>query len=662
MKERRRDFYIASITEPKQEEKKETAQVQSPPSKPDTKPNEFISPFLGRQKNTVGTPPAVSYGNAGKQYEGYRKQRKLTPEEIRRQNASYVLNTEQYKQILKKGIIPQISEEPVAPKPSYEETIVFDDEVKASSKKDRFQYYDHRIEEEVEGMEQEEEIVIPEEEIKPEEPVKRIEHKEKPKPRPIVKPKTVYKAPPLSFLKKEPIAKGGKSEWAERCSVLLNQVFNDFDFGGEVAGYIQGPSVTQFLINIKKGTTVKNITALEKDLLRYLEVRNVRIQDPIPGTSYAGIEVPNAERKNVLLGNLIDNPLFLNDPRKLQVALGIDISGEFIYADIAKMPHGLIAGATNSGKSVCINSMIISLLYKNSPEDLRLILIDPKMVELSSYDDIPHLAMPVITDSKLASQALKWAVEEMERRFVLFNNMHLKNIVAYNKKVDEEGGKKMPYIVIIIDELSDLMMVAANEVESHIQRLTQKARAAGIHVIVATQRPSTDIIRGSIKNNILVRAAFRVASNVDSRTILDHGGAETLLGNGDMLYSEPTGEYRLQGAYVDDGEISRVTSYLRDNYGPQYLIDLSELEEKTEISEDNDATLDPLFNDVAYFVVRNNTGSNNKITQAFKISFNRADRMLLAMENLGIVSSTVKGKQREVLVSETELEAILNRK
>jgi len=660
MKERRRDFYIASITEPKQEEKKETIQVQDPQGKPEIKPSEFISPFLGRQKNTVGTPPAVSYGNAGKQYEGYRKTRKMTPEEVRRQNASYVLNTEQYKQILKKGVIPQIVEEPVSNKSQYEETLVFEDKVKTSSKKDQFQYYDQNDEIEEDDIFQEE-IIIPEEEIKPDLPVKKSEPKEKPKPKPI-RPPRAFKSPPLSYLKKEPIARGGKSEWAERCSELLNQVFIDFDFGGEVAGYIQGPSVTQFLINIRKGTTVKNITALEKDLLRYLEVRNVRIQDPIPGTSYAGIEVPNAERKNVLLGNLIDNPLFLNDPRKLQVALGIDISGEFIYADIAKMPHGLIAGATNSGKSVCINSMIISLLYKNSPEDLRLILIDPKMVELSSYDDIPHLAMPVITDSKLASQALKWAVEEMERRFVLFNNLHLKNIVAYNRKMDEDYGDKMPYIVIIIDELSDLMMVAANEVESHIQRLTQKARAAGIHVIVATQRPSTDIVRGSIKNNILVRAAFRVASNVDSRTILDHGGAETLLGNGDMLYSDPTGEYRLQGAFVDDSEISRITSYLRDNYGPQYLIDLSELEEKVEVNEDNDATLDPLFNDVAYFVVRNNTGSNNKITQAFKISFNRADRMLIAMESLGIVSSTVKGKQREVLVNETELETILNRK
>jgi len=281
------------------------------------------------------------------------------------------------------------------------------------------------------------------------------------------------------------------------------------------------------------------------------------------------------------------------------------------------------------------------------------------MVELSTFDDIPHLAMPVITDAKQASMALKWATEEMDKRFILFKSYHVRNIDGFNELMHESKGAPIPKIVIIIDELADLMMAAGNEVESYIQRLTQKARAAGIHLIVATQRPSTDIIRGSIKNNILVRAAFKVASNVDSRTILDRGGAETLLGYGDMLFSDAYGERRLQGAYISDSEIVKVSNYLRENYSANYLVNLTDLEEQVEYTNSDDASNDPLFEEVARFVVRMETGSNNRITQAFKISFNRADRMLLAMETLGIVSTTVKGKQREVLVNEIELEDIL---
>ena len=653
--QRRRDFYIAQIvneTSPKKE-----APVEAPLEETvETKPHEFVSPFLGRQKNTVSTPPAVARGNKGFQYEGYRKQKKLTPEELEERygNKYYgtgVLSTEEYREILTTGTLR--ARQPLPPEEITEEINLEPVEIiqGKARKDDRYEYFDDKTPRKVKPQGFTEELIVDEQLTKPQF-VQR--------PIPAVVTDTKYQAPPLGLLKKQKELQAVDTAWAENCGRLINQTFADYNFGGAVAGYIQGPSVTQFLISIKTGTNVKNITGLEKDLMRYLEVRSIRIQDPIPGTSYAGIEIPNYNRRNVLLGNLIDNPKFLKSEDKLLVALGIDISGEEVYGDIAKMPHGLIAGATNSGKSVCINSMLISLLYKNSPEELRLILIDPKMVELSSFDETPHLAMPVITDAKMASSALRWTVEEMEQRFSLFKENRVRNIDGYNELMAEIKGARMPRIIIVIDELADLIMIAASEVESNIQRLTQKARAAGIHVIVATQRPSTDIIRGSIKNNILVRAAFRVASNVDSRTILDHGGAETLLGNGDMLYLDTYGERRLQGAFISDGEIIKITNHLRDHNQVMYLATLSDLEEPE--NPGDDAFLDPLFDEVARYAVRMDTGSNNKITQAFKISFNRADRILVAMESLGIVSSTIKGKQREVLVSEKQLTEILTRK
>ena len=654
MSNRKREFYIASISD-EQERKKQEKKPLEPVKEEKKDEATFVSPYFGRQLNKVVTPPAVFRGNKGFQYEAYRKEKKISPEEMRQQYGSEyygygVLNSEQYREILITGSLSN------QPKSSQEEMPVEEEIVpvnqKTSTNVEGYKYYND---------EENNFSSMPEQEIIIDEKINSIPVRHQALPLPPIKPhkKAKYTYPPISLLKKDKTTKKVNNQATEKAVKLINQVFEDFNFGGEVVSYIQGPSVTQFHIGIKVGTNVKNITGLEKDLMRYLEVRNIRIQDPIPGTSYAGIEIPNVERSNVLLGNLIDNPKFLNDERKLLVALGIDISGEEVYGDIAKMPHGLIAGATNSGKSVCINAMIISLLYRNTPEDLRLILIDPKMVELSTFDDIPHLAMPVITDAKQASMALKWATEEMDKRFILFKSYHVRNIDGFNELMHESKGAPMPKIVIIIDELADLMMAAGNEVESYIQRLTQKARAAGIHLIVATQRPSTDIIRGSIKNNILVRAAFKVASNVDSRTILDRGGAETLLGYGDMLFSDAYGERRLQGAYISDSEIVKVSNYLRENYSANYLVNLTDLEEQVEYTNSDDASNDPLFEEVARFVVRMETGSNNRITQAFKISFNRADRMLLAMETLGIVSTTVKGKQREVLVNEIELEDIL---
>jgi S-DNA-T family DNA segregation ATPase FtsK/SpoIIIE len=324
------------------------------------------------------------------------------------------------------------------------------------------------------------------------------------------------------------------------------------------------------------------------------------------------------------------------------------------------MPHGLIAGATNSGKSVCVNTILISLLIKNSPEDLKLILIDPKMVELTPYNDLPHLVTPVITDVKMASQALNWAVDEMERRYQKFAQSRARDIKSFNANVKRGliDDPKMPYIVIVIDELADLMMVAAHDVENAIQRITQKARAAGIHLLVATQRPTTDVVKGTIKSNIPVRIAFKVASFVDSTTILDGAGAETLLGKGDMLFKKSDRPHRLQGAYIPDNEIYQATDYIRERYPANYIFEHEALKQLAELKE---MASDDLFEDVAYFVVDSQNASINSIQKEFEIGFNRAQKIVEMLEYYSIVSSSQGTKAREVLVTYDQLNEILGK-
>lgn len=606
----------------------------------------FVSPILGRREMVESNTTATNQRSGTKRYDSYRKKELPKPEEVkekygRNYNEYGVYDTDQYLEILETGRVSERKPRPVKKtEPIVEE---FDDEVEQVVKVEKI------VEERIYA---EEIVEEPEVEVKPEnknpKPVKKVSRKK-------------FTFPPLSILRKESIKTAQSDDWAKAQAAAINQTFIDFSYGAEVAGWIQGPSVTQFLISIKPGTNVNKIRSFEKDLLMKLAANNIRIQDPIPGKSYAGIEIPNATRSSVFLGNLINNPKFLNDKHNLYVALGLDIGGDEIYVDIEKMPHGLIAGTTGSGKSVCLNAVIVSLLYRNTPEQLRLILIDPKMVEFSCYDEIPHLALPVITDPKRASAALRWATVEMDKRFGIFKSVHARNIGAYNDYIEENGGQIMPSIVIIIDELADLMSVAASEVEGNIQRLAAKARAAGIHLLVATQRPSTDIIRGSIKNNIPVRAAFRVASYTDSNTIIDHSGAEKLLGNGDMLYVDTTGERRLQGAYVSDAEVMKVTNFLRDQGPVNYLIDETELDDKTAgFVVDSTDEGDELFDEIALYAVRNKVASINRIMQVFNISFNRANRLFTQFEELGIVSGTTKGKQREILVNEDQLKDILN--
>ena len=485
-------------------------------------------------------------------------------------------------------------------------------------------------------------------------------------PQPVVKSayqkptkKTKYVAPPLNLLKKNQVSNGQNKAWVEDRAEAINRVFSEFNYRAKVGGYVEGPAVTLFLIDIEPGTDVSKINSYTKTLTMRLRTKSLRIQDPIPGLDCAGIEIPNENRAVVLAGNLINNPKFLNTEKRLSFALGLNLNGEEVYADIEKMPHGLVAGATGSGKSVCINTLIISLIYNNTPEELRFVLIDPKMVELSIYNDIPHLAMPVITEAKKAPAALKWVCEEMDRRFVIFSSMHAKNLKAFNEMSKRNGRPIMPKIVVVIDELADLMAVAGADIEDYIHRIGAKARAAGIHIIVATQRPSTDVIKGTMKNNIPTRIAFKVTSAVDSSTILDHGGAEKLLGMGDMLFSNEQGEERIQGAYVTEEEIGDIVDYLSRHNEITYLVDEDQLQAKVESFESDDEE-DEIFEEVAIYAVRNNIGSSNRLMQVFNISFNRANRILLKMEKLGILSGTIKGKPREVLVSEQELFQILD--
>jgi S-DNA-T family DNA segregation ATPase FtsK/SpoIIIE len=476
-------------------------------------------------------------------------------------------------------------------------------------------------------------------------------------PKSSPKPKQTYLYPDVSLFEKSDNDLTEKPEWLMTQVDQLNTTLLDFNIEGQVIDSKKGPTVTRHEIALEPGVNVKKILNIQDNITMSLAATAVRIEAPIPGKPFVGVEVPNVEKDMVRFGNIVDDPQFLDSNKPLQVALGMDIDGSHVYANIESMPHGLIAGATNSGKSVCVNTILVSLLLKNSPNDLRLILIDPKMVELAPYNDLPHLITPVITDSKVASQALNWAVEEMERRFMIFASSRARNLQSYNENIAQGivEGDKMPRIVIIIDELADLIMAASKEVEDSIQRLTQKARAAGIHLIVATQRPTTDVIKGTIKSNIPVRIAFKVASFVDSTTILDGAGAEALLGRGDMLLKISDAPVRLQGAYISDDEIYEVTSMIKAQQDTNYVFGHEELKRKIE----KVSSLDELFPDVARFVVEQQSCSMNSIQKQFGIGFNRAQDIVKSLIDTGIVEDAQGTKAKEVMVSLYDLEDVL---
>lgn len=476
----------------------------------------------------------------------------------------------------------------------------------------------------------------------------------------IPKENRPYLYPPVTLFSKKQRDLDEKPQWLLDQMDIINSTLNQFGIEGEVSGSKKGPTVTRYEIALEPGVNVKRVLSIQDNLMMNLASKSIRIEAPIPGKPYVGIEVPNVKTEIVAFGNVVDTKDFLEDrEHPLKVALGVDIDGENIYVDIQAMPHGLIAGATNSGKSVCVNTVLVSLLLKNTPEDLKLILIDPKMVELIPYNGLPHLVTPVITDIKMAAAALNWAVNEMEKRYQLFAGSRARDIRSFNDNVKRGliDHQKMPFIVIVIDELADLMMVAPHDVEDSIQRITQKARAAGIHLLVATQRPTTDVVKGTIKSNIPARIAFKVSSFVDSTTILDGAGAEALLGKGDMLLKRADRTHRLQGAYIPDDEIYAVTDYIKKQVEPRYIFEHDHLKQQY---KNKDVITDDLFHEVARYVVSTGNSSINTIQKEFEIGFNRAQRLFEMMEDYQIVSKGQGTKAREVLVTMNELEGILS--
>ncbi|MBD8069006.1 DNA translocase FtsK [Bacillus sp. PS06] len=491
-----------------------------------------------------------------------------------------------------------------------------------------------------------------EESIQRQEPIKTRLEEQQPE-------KTGYTFPSLSLLNQQIIGHHEDENWVENQRMLLDEALKSFKVRAHVVNVTQGPAVTRFEVQPEPGVKVNKITNLSDDIKLNLSAKEIRIEAPIPGKNTIGIEVPNKISKPVFLHEIVNSPEFINSTSPLTVALGLDISGTPIITDLNKMPHGLIAGATGSGKSVCINTMLVSLMYKAAPHEVKLLLIDPKMVELAPYNHIPHLVSPVITDVKAATAALKWAVEEMERRYELFAHSGVRDISRYNEMVEkhQEQSGKLPFLVIIIDELADLMMVAPGEVEEAICRIAQKARACGIHLILATQRPSVDVITGLIKANIPTRIAFSVSSQVDSRTIIDSSGAEKLLGKGDMLFLEngSSKPKRVQGNFVSDEEIDRVVSHVKQEVKPSYLFQQDELIKKSSSMSGDD---DELFPEACEFVVEQGGASTSSVQRRFRIGYNRAARLIDMMEEQGIISEARGSKPREILISEEELNNI----
>ena len=478
-----------------------------------------------------------------------------------------------------------------------------------------------------------------------------------------------YKFPPLTLLNE------AKAQNAALLSAELDNTANRLvdtlkSFGVEtrIVDISRGPTVTRYELQPSAGVKISKITNLADDIALNLATAGVRIEAPIPNKAAVGIEVPNKASAVVGVRGILESPVFSSAKSKLTVALGRDIGGNAVVTDIAKMPHGLIAGATGSGKSVCINSIIVSILYKATPDEVKLLMIDPKVVELGIYNGIPHLLVPVVTDPRKASGALGWAVSEMEKRYKMFADRGVRDLAGYNRFVEQLGDpevQKMPHIVIIIDELADLMMTAPNEVEDSINRIAAKARAAGMHLIIATQRPSVDVVTGVIKANIPTRIAFAVSSQIDSRTILDSSGAEKLLGRGDMLFS-PVGSSkpnRIQGCFVSDEEVEAVVDYIKGDHSADYDDDVmveierqaaAEKKQKTGLKEDGPDE-DPMLNDAIKVVVENGQASTSLLQRRLKLGYARAARIVDEMEQRGVVGPYEGSKPRKVLITKDQL-------
>ena len=471
-----------------------------------------------------------------------------------------------------------------------------------------------------------------------------------------------YEYPPVELLSKsgKKTLKGGAKALTDTATKLQKTLYS-FGVSAKVENVSVGPAITRYELKPAEGVRVSKIANLADDIALNLAAETIRIEAPIPGKQAVGIEVPNHEKEAVHLREVLDSDKFRNSDSKLTIALGKDVAGEIELADISKMPHVLIAGSTGSGKSVCINTIITSIVYHAKPSEVKFVMVDPKVVELSVYNGIPHLLIPVVTDPRKAAGALAWAVQEMDNRYNLFAQKGVRDLKGYNKAIEkEEGTGKLPQIVIIIDELADLMMVAKNDVEDAICRLAQKARAAGMHLVIATQRPSVDVITGLIKANIPSRIAFAVSSQVDSRTILDSVGAEKLLGKGDMLYF-PAGApkpSRVQGAFVSDDEVEKIVDFIKSNGTATYSEDILESIENSNKTEKEltqeqaqDDETDPFLMDAIQTVVETGQASTSFIQRRFKVGYARAGRIIDQMEERGVISGYQGSKPREVLMT-----------
>jgi len=474
-----------------------------------------------------------------------------------------------------------------------------------------------------------------------------------------------YVLPPLSLLKKTIVPTDGKlAKEVANNARILEKTLESFNVKAKIIHISQGPTVTRYEVEPAPGVKVSKIVNLADDIALSLAASGVRIEAPIPGKAAIGIEVPNKVTLSVPLRDVLESDEFLQSTSKLVVALGKDIAGKTVTADLGKMPHLLVAGSTGSGKSVCINTLLTSILFKATPQEVRLILIDPKVVELTSYNGLPHLLTPVVTDAKKAASALRWAVQEMERRYELFAAAGVRDIGRYNEMIEQfskgEGanGEKIPYIMIIIDELADLMMAAPVDVEDAIIRLAQKARASGIHMVLATQRPSVDVITGLIKANVPSRISFAVSSQIDSRTILDMAGAEKLLGKGDMLFY-PIGmpkPLRVQGAFIADSEVEQLTEYIKKQVAPPEYLDgitacegASKEEKKTSVFEDE------LFEDAIKMIMDTNQASASMLQRKFRIGYTRASRLIDTMEEMKIIGPNIGSKPRDIIMTSAQI-------
>jgi len=670
----------------------------------------FVSPIFGNsvQNKVIIENDRKDFGDVDKKYDAFRKIKKLTKEEAKKRFGDsyydfHAISNADKKKILsgeldvadlqRRKTEPVAEETPVAPQPEKlkSDEVSIDeffaavnarkpdiDEIKTKTDEfiDDFQLEHHEgldkdrfgpIEEEDEDHVLFQDNEMKEPVVKP--VIKPLETQPTSTPQTssrlekmrqqIVTDYEDYRLPPVSLLKKSPAKTDEAHEWIQTNIDIINQTMIAFDIAGEVTNFTKGPTVTRYEISLGAGVPTKKITGISDNIQMNLAALSIRIEAPIPAKTTIGIEVPNKVRESVFFGDVIDSPRFLQSKDPLLLGIGLDIDANPVYTSIEAMPHGLVAGSTQSGKSVCIASMIASIIFKNRPDQVKLLLIDPKKVDLQQFADIPHLVTPIIDDSKIAIESLKWASTEMERRYDVLKKFRSINVKDYyERRMNDAEFEAMPRLVIIVEEASDLLINGGPEVEEQILRLTQKSRAVGIHLILATQRPSADIIKGSIKANIPTRFAFRVPSSTDSMVVLDTTGAEKLLGQGDMLLSENGKIRRLQGAFLSPNEIEQVVNFVKDQAYPQYMFTHESLIKTSKATEEA-AELDELFGDIAKYVISEEKCSLNKITQEFGIGFNRANQIVSSLELYGVVSRNVGTKPREVLISFEKLNELL---